>query len=145
MYVGGEAPGTSTYVPVTMSECCRMPSAQWMTMAVFVLVRLIVSEPRTGRTTVTVKLQDDRLLQTSRAWTLTVLVVFGRKNVPFVGEEVMVTLLHRSVALRNQKTWTLVLQVVTVMLVAQVSVGGVVSTTLTCCVQVIELLQQSMA
>src|SRR5262245_52115928 len=122
-----------------------MPSVQLMTMAVLVFVRLMVSEPRTGRRTVTVKLHVVRLLQASRASTFTVLVVLGRKNEPLVGEDLIVTLLHRSVALRNQKTWTLVLQVVTVMLVEQVSVGGLVSTTVTRCVQVMELLQQSVA
>ena len=149
MYDGGDAPGTSTKAELvlrTLVECWRIPSVQWTTTSVLVFVRLITSDPSTGRRTVTVNEQEAVLLQASRATSVTVLVVFGRKNVPDGGDDVTVTLVQASVAFEGQKTCTLLLQVVTVMLDGHTMVGGFVSTTETNCVQRSDrLVQQSVA
>jgi hypothetical protein len=129
---------------MTLVETWRNPFVHVRT-TMLVPGYLIVTKPSTGRRIATVKMQLFVLPHASRAVAVTVFVVFGRNAVPEGGTEVTVTLLHVSVAKMDQNTMALVLQVKTTMLVGQVIVGGVVSTTVTVCEQVELLLQQSVA
>ena len=97
-----------------------------------------------GHITATVKVPLVVLPQASCAVTVTVFVVLGRNVDGDGGLDVRVTLLHASVAMIVQLTTTLV-QEYNTMLVETVREGGVLSTTVTVWVQVLLLVQQSVA
>src|SRR5262245_47134824 len=100
---------------------------------------------RTGRCTITRKLQVLVLPQSSVAVTWTVFVPHGNA-VPDGGEETTVTLvLQLSLVITDQTMIGFVTQVVTTMFDGQVIIGGVVSTRVTVWLQVAVLLQQSNA
>jgi hypothetical protein len=106
----------------------------------------MMTPPSTGRTTETLNVHVLVLPQASVAVQRMVLVEFAGNDEPDGGAEVIVTLLHTSVAVTVQKTGTaLVPQVFTTILLGQMIVGGVVSTTVTICLQLAALLQQSTA
>jgi len=110
-----------------------------------VISKPIVSVPRGGRTIATVKEQLVLLLHPSVAVTCTVFVVPSAKELPEGGVETTVTGLQESPAVTDQVTISLVLHVTITMLLGQVIVGGMVSTTVTVCVQSVVLVQQSVA
>jgi hypothetical protein len=73
---------------------------------------------------------------------VTVLVVFGRNELPEGGEEDMPAREQLSLALTVQVTMALVPQVVTTLSLGQTIAGGIVSRTVTVRTQVAELVQQ---
>ena len=85
------------------------------------------------------------LPQASTACAETELVEFTGNEVPEGGIEVTVTLLQESVAVIVQVTMVFEAQVYTTMLLGQIIVGGLVSTTITVCEQVLLLPHRSVA
>jgi hypothetical protein len=120
-----------------------MPLVQF-SVIVFV-VCVITRGPSTGLTTAMVNEHEFVLPHASLATHKTVLVVLAWNAVPDGGDEVTVTLLQVSVAVTDQVTMMLLVQVVTTMFVGQTMLGGLVSTTVTVWLQMETLLQTSIA
>jgi len=141
---GEVANGTSVYGPRTLSADCKIPSVQ---ISVTVWRPGLCTIVNVGRSTVTLKSHVLVLPQPSVATTWTLVVVPRANTLPDGGVDVTVMLvLQLSDASTVQVTIALVLHVSMTMLVGQVIVGGMVSTTCTRCVQArLVFWQQSIA
>ena len=143
---GEVASGREVHGPSMLVASSSVP--QFVTQVMTTLVGGVPSPTpilRVGRRTITWKLQLLVLPQASVAVATTVLVLFRLKRLPEGGEEVTVTDVHASVAIMDQVTETLLQQVITVMLDGQKIVGLLVSLIVTIWLQLMLLLQQSVA
>src|ERR1035441_3464489 len=121
----------SVHGPRTLSACSSVPPSSQVIVTVTGRPLPLIAMFNVGLRTMTRKLQVLVLPLPSVATTVTMLVVSRWKMVPEGGDDVTVTELHISVAVTDQPTGTLVLQVTMTIFDGQVMTGGVVSWTVT--------------
>ena len=110
--------------PRTLFACCSMPPSSQVMVTVTGEPLLLIAMFNVGLRTMTRKLQVVVLPLPSVATAVTVLVVSRRKMVPEGGDDVTVTELHAPVAMIDQVTGTLVLQVTMTIFDGQVMTSG---------------------